>query len=71
MDRILIALALALTATGCTTLTVVSAGSAVITGRSLTDHGISLATGYDCSITQPFRAEYYCERPVIYNQNGL
>ena len=71
MDRILLAVALALSLNGCAVYTVASVGTWAVTGRSLTDHGASGRTGHDCNMTQPLKGEYYCEKIVVYNQNGI
>lgn len=71
MDRILIAVACTLSLNGCAVYTVASVGTWAVTGRSLTDHGVSGITQHDCNMTQPFKGEYYCEKKVVYNQNGI
>jgi len=68
---ILIALLSVATVTlnGCAAYTVASVGTFAVTGKSLSDHGTSLVTRGDCNITHPFKSQYYCEMPVVYNQN--
>ena len=67
----LLVVILALNLQGCAVYTVASVGTWAVTGRSLTDHGASGVTGHDCNMTQPFKGEYYCEKIVVYNQNGI
>lgn len=56
---------------GCAVYTVASVGAFATTGKSISDHGTSLVTRGDCNVTHPFKGQYYCEMPVVYNQNGL
>lgn len=69
MDRILIALACTLMLPGCAAYTVASVGSLAVSGKTLTDHLATKTTGYDCSTSQPFKGEYYCEKMPVYNQH--
>ena len=71
MDRILLALALALTLNGCAVYTVASTATVIATGRSPTDHVATLATGWDCSTLQILQGYYWCEITPTYNQSGL
>ena len=47
--------------TGCTPMMVVSAGSFVATGRTPTEHVLTAATPYDCSVGNVTNGLYYCE----------
>jgi hypothetical protein len=71
MDRILIAVACTLSLNGCALYTVASVGTWAVTGRNLTDHGVSGITQHDCNMTQPLKGEFYCEKKVVYNQTGF
>jgi len=71
MDRILIALALALGLNGCAVYTIASTATVLATGRSPTDHMASISTGWDCSTLQVFQGQYWCEITPTYNQSGL
>ena len=71
MDRILLALAVALTLNGCAVYTVASTATVIVTGRSPSDHVATLATGWDCSTLQVLQGLYWCEITPTYNQSGL
>ena len=60
-----------ITLNGCAAYTVASVSSFAATGKSISDHGTSLVTRGDCNFTHPFKGQYYCEMPVVYNQNGF
>jgi len=52
------------TQTGCAVYAIGSGASAVITGRGITDHAVSAATGYDCDTLNIMRKnhDYWCEQ---------
>jgi hypothetical protein len=55
---------------GCAAYTVASIGTFAATGKSIGDHGASLASGGDCNgIKHLVNGKYYCEMPVVYNRN--
>jgi hypothetical protein len=57
---------------GCAAYNTVSVASVVTTGKSIVDHGASLATGADCNlIKHVWTGKYVCERSLVYNQNPL
>jgi len=57
--------------TGCTTYSVVSLGTTVVTGRGLAEWTATGITGADCALTNLPRDKYLCEMPVVYNRHGL
>ena len=58
--------------TGCAAYNTVSVASVVTTGKSIVDHGASLATGADCNMFKHlWTGKYICEQSLIYNQNPL
>lgn len=58
--------------TGCGTYSAVNVGSFVATGKGLTDHGASFATGADCNLLKHiWTGKYVCEKPTVYNQHPL
>ena len=62
---------------GCTVYniySVASAGTAIGTGKSLTDHATSAATQGDCNILHVFTGKFYCELNdpgTTFNRNGI
>jgi hypothetical protein len=57
---------------GCATYNTVSVASVVTTGKSIVDHGASLATGADCNIVKHiWHGKYICEQSPTYNQHAL
>lgn len=62
---------------GCAAYTVVSVSSWGTTGKSLADHGTSLASGADCNSAYMLKdnRDYYCEVPrepgTTYNRNSF
>jgi len=76
MKRLIIPVFLALAQSGCAVYTGVSAVSVVTTGKTVTDHGTSMATGADCnawraSIDMTYYCEYLRERGTTYNRNSF
>lgn len=69
--RVLLITLLLATQSGCAVYTVASTATWAVTGKTITDHGSSLASGGDCKITHPVQGQYYCEMPVVYNQSGI
>ena len=58
--------------TGCAAYNTASVTSVVTTGKSIADHGVSLATGADCNMLKHiWTGKYICEQSLIYNQNPL
>jgi hypothetical protein len=58
--------------TGCAAYNTVSVASMVTTGKSIPDHGVSLATGADCNLIKHlWTGKYICEQSPIYNRNPL
>ena len=43
-------------------VTAASVGTAVTTGKSLTDHAASEGTGHDCSVMRVFEGKAVCEK---------
>ena len=57
---------------GCAAYNTVSVASVVTTGKSIVDHGASLATGADCNIVKHmWTGKYICEQSPTYNLNPL
>jgi len=57
---------------GCATYNTVSVASVLTTGKSIVDHGASLATGADCNMLKHlWTGKYICEQSLTYNQNPL
>ena len=57
---------------GCAAYNTASVASVVTTGKSIVDHGASLATGADCNIVKHMWAgKYICEQTPKYNQHAL
>jgi len=62
---------------GCAVYTVATATSTITTGKSLADHGATLATSADCSSIKFITKEqdYYCEQArepgTTYNRNSF
>ena len=57
---------------GCAAYNTASVASIVTTGKSIVDHGASLATGADCNIVKHlWTGKYVCEQSPIYNQHAL
>jgi hypothetical protein len=55
---------------GCASYTVASIGSLAVTGKGLTDHAASKLSSGDCDIIRAVKnLNYYCQMPVVYNQN--
>jgi hypothetical protein len=63
--------------TGCAAYTVATATSWGTTGKGMTDHGASLATGADCNASHIVmkNRDFYCEKPrepgTTYNRNAF
>lgn len=75
MKPMLITIFLALSQTGCAVYTGASAVALISSGRTLTDHTVSLATSADCNAWRmSTEFTYYCERPreasTTYNRNA-
>ncbi len=49
----------------------VSATTGIVTGKTITDRGVSVAAQGDCNIKHLVEDKYYCEMPVRYNQAGF
>ena len=65
-------LILCLVLPGCASYTAVSLGSLAATGKSLTDHASGQLSGGDCDAVRAVKnISYWCEMPVVYNQNGF
>lgn len=72
MSRLAVVVTAMASLTGCATYNTVSLGSLITTGKSLTDHGASIATGADCNLLKHlWTSKYVCEKPTIYNQYPL
>lgn len=57
---------------GCAAYNTASVASMVTTGKSIVDHGVSLATGADCNIVKHvWTGKYICEQSPTYNQHAL
>jgi len=57
---------------GCAVYTVASAGTLAVTGKGLTDHAASRVTKGDCDVIRAVKdTRYWCEMPVVYNQNAF
>ena len=57
---------------GCAAYNTVSVASVVTTGKSIVDHGASLATGADCNLIKHlWTGKYICEQSPTYNRNPL
>ena len=57
---------------GCAAYNTASVASVVTTGKSIVDHGASLATGADCNIVKHmWTGKYICEQSPTYNRNPL
>ena len=57
---------------GCAAYNTASVTSIVTTGKSIADHGVSLATGADCNVLKHlWTGKYICEQSLTYNQNPL
>jgi enhancing lycopene biosynthesis protein 2 len=57
---------------GCGTYQAASIVTLVSTGKSISDHGASLATGANCNLLKHlWTGEYICEVPPVYNQYPL
>lgn len=69
--RLLIAIFALAQLTGCTSYSVVSAGTTLVTGRGIAEWTATGVTGGDCAITNLPRDKYLCEMPVVYNRHGL
>jgi hypothetical protein len=50
---------------------VVSLGTGLITGKTLTDRGVSFAAQGDCNVKHIAEEKHYCEMPVKYNRQGF
>ena len=70
MGRLAI-IALVLQLQGCAAYTAASIATFATTGKGITDHTTSIVTQGDCNIVQPFKGQYYCEMPVVYNRSGI
>ena len=58
--------------TGCAAYNTASVASVVTTGKSIADHGVSLATGADCNVLKHlWTGKYICEQSPTYNRNPL
>lgn len=61
-----------LTLTGCGSLFLVEGTSAVISGKTVSDHAVSILSGKDCSGTRTQRGQTYCvEDELVINQSSL
>ena len=70
MRTLLVLIALQLQ--GCAVYTVASAGSYLATGKGVSDHIASKATGGDCNaLKHAYEGKYTCEMPVVYNRSGI
>ena len=70
MRVILILLVLNLQA--CAVYSVASVGSYAVSGKGLTDHAASLASGGDCNaLKHLYQGRYTCEMPPVYNRSGI
>jgi hypothetical protein len=57
---------------GCAVYTVSNISTILITGKSISDHGISLVTGADCNfMVHLWMGDYICEVSPTYNQYPL
>ena len=56
---------------GCVAYTVASVTTGVVTGKTITDRGVSAAAQGDCNVKHVTEDKYYCEMPVIYNRSGF
>ena len=57
---------------GCAVYNTASVASVVTTGKSIVDHGASLATGADCNtVKHLWTGKYICEQSPTYNQHAL
>lgn len=57
---------------GCAAYTVASIGTYAATGKSIGDHGASLASGGDCNtVKHLWNGQYVCEMPVVYNRSSF
>ena len=74
MQKILIIL-VASALSGCTTVTVISLATQATTGKSLTDHALSRATGADCNTVKfavnDEKHQYLCEETPKYNRSSF
>ena len=69
---ILIALFAITCLNGCAAYSVASVGSYAVTGKSLSDHAGSVATGGDCNALKHLvTGQYLCEMPVVYNRSAF
>jgi hypothetical protein len=72
MNMRAILLILCLCQTGCAAYSVVSAGTYIATGKSLTDHGVSTVTQADCNgVKHITSGQYYCEVAPVYNRSAF
>lgn len=72
MSKLALAVLALASLNGCATYNTVSVGSLITTGKSIGDHGTSLATGADCNLLKHlWTGKYVCEKPTIYNQYPL
>jgi hypothetical protein len=60
-----------LSLSGCAAYTVASMTTGLVTGKTITDRGISAAAQGDCNSIHIIKDKYYCEMPVRYNQAGF
>ncbi len=56
---------------GCAAYTVASLTTGVVTGKTLTDRGVSVAAQGDCNVKHVIQDKHYCEMPVRYNRHGF
>ena len=57
---------------GCAAYNTASVASIVTTGKGISDHGVSLATGADCNLIKHlWTGKYICEQSPTYNRNPL
>ena len=68
---LLIAILLVGQLTGCTTYSVASLGTTLVTGRGIAEWTATGISGGDCAVTNLARDKYLCEMPVVYNRHGL
>jgi len=72
MLRLAIVIAASASLSGCAAYNTASVTSIVTTGKSISDHGVSLATGADCNLIKHlWTGKYICEQSPTYNRNPL
>lgn len=72
MLRLAIVVVTLASVSGCAAYNTASVASIVTTGKSIVDHGASLATGADCNVVKHvWTGKYVCEKSPTYNQHAL